>query len=155
MSSPQDFDFLLDGPWVVEHRRLTDAGTWQEFDGTSRVEPLAGGFGHLDRLVIPASQATGAVEAFTIRLFDPGDGAWRVWWSSSTRPGHLDPPMTGRFVDGVGTFEGDDAPGPVPTRLRFVWQPHADGGPRWEQARSADGGATWHTDWTMDFRRGW
>jgi len=28
--------------------------------------------------------------------------------------------------------------------------PHA---PRWEQALSVDGGATWETNWTMDFVR--
>ena len=155
MSSARDFDFLFDGPWVVENRRLAGDGTWQRFDGTCRVEPLLGGFGHLDRLTVRALPGAGTLEAFTVRLFDPEDATWRIWWSSSARLGHLDPPMTGRFADGVGTFEGDDVPGDRPARLRFLWKPHADGGPRWEQARTRDGGATWHTDWTMRLRRAW
>ena len=60
--------------------------------------------------------------------------------------------MTGSFTDGVGTFVGDDVPGPAPVRVRFLWMPHVPDGPHWEQARSWDGGATWRTVWTMDLR---
>ena len=142
--SAHDFDFLFAGPWHVENRRLA-GGTWERFGARSDVRRVAGG--HLDELSIPEFPG-GAIEAFTVRLYEPEADLWRIWWSSSARPGHLDPPMVGRFVDGIGVFEGDDVePG---VRLRFTWDWQA---PRWEQARSRDGGATWTTDWTMDLTR--
>ncbi len=150
MSSAADFDFLFDGPWHVANRRLTGDGAWERFDAVAEVRPLLGGLGHLDCLTVPDLPGVGRVEAFTVRLFDPAADLWRIWWSSSARPGHLDPPMIGRFEHGVGTFYGDDVPGPEPVSLRFVWEPLAPGGPRWEQARSWDDGASWHTDWTME-----
>lgn len=148
MRGSHDFDFLLQGPWHVANHRLRD-GAWERFGARADVRPLPGG-GHIDELSVPDLPGTGPVEAFTLRLFEPATGLWRIWWSSSARPGHLDPPMLGRFADGVGTFHGDDLPGPEPVRLRFLWLPEAPAGPRWEQARSRDGGATWTTDWTMD-----
>ncbi|WP_354699945.1 hypothetical protein DSM112329_00202 [Paraconexibacter sp. AEG42_29] len=152
MSDKHDFDFLFAGPWWVAHRRLSAAGRWERFGGRSEVTPLLDGGGHLERLWIPESPAAGGpVEAFTTRLYDPVEDLWRIWWSASTRRGHLDPPMVGRFgADGVGVFDGADALAADGTaRLRSRWDPHADGGPRWEQARSGDGGATWRPDWTM------
>jgi hypothetical protein len=95
------------------------------------------------------------VEAATLRLHDPDADAWRIWWTATSRPGHLDPPMLGAFgPDGIGTFLGDDALAPdgTPVRLRFLWKPHEAAGPRWEQARSRHGGP-WETGWTMDFTR--
>jgi len=38
-----------------------------------------------------------------------------------------------------------------PIAIRFTWRPAVN--PRWEQAFSADGGATWETNWEMEFVR--
>lgn len=149
MSGQHDFDFLFAGPWRVANRRLGADGGWQEFDAHSEVRPLLGGLGHLDELHFAAFPGVGEVRALTVRLYDPGEALWRIWWSSSTRPGHLDEPMLGRFEDGVGRFEGTDALAGEDVALRFLWTPQASGGPRWEQARSRDGGTTWTTDWVM------
>ncbi|HJQ37589.1 MAG TPA: DUF1579 domain-containing protein, partial [Thermoanaerobaculia bacterium] len=51
--------------------------------------------------------------------------------------------------DGVGHFEGDDHHEGTPVRVRFTWTQE----PRWEQAFSTDGGATWETNWIMRFTR--
>jgi len=37
--------------------------------------------------------------------------------------------------------------------VRFLWLRTLTRAPRWEQAVSPDGGATWETNWTMDFTR--
>lgn len=154
MGARDDFDFLFDGPWRVDNRRRgRDDDTWERFDGRAEVQPLVGGLGHLDCLSIAALPGGGSVEAFTIRLFEPATRLWRIWWSSPARPDHLDSPMIGRFDDGIGTFQGQDLPGDEPVRLRFLWKPNEPAGPRWEQARSWDDGASWRTDWTMDLSR--
>ena len=37
--------------------------------------------------------------------------------------------------------------------VRFVWSKITANSAHWEQAFSADGGATWETNWHMDFAR--
>ena len=65
---------------------------------------------------------------------------------------HLDPPLVGSFVDGVGTFRCDDTWDGRPIVVRFLWSTGPEA-PRWEQAFSADGGQSWETNWVMDFER--
>lgn len=151
--SATDFDFLFGPSWQVHHRRRAEDGTWQEFAGTCAVAPVLGGLGHVDTLDVPDWPGGGSLTSLTVRLHEPEPDLWRIWWAASSRPGHLDPPMVGRFTGGLGTFEGEDALRPAGGRLRFVWTPVRADGPRWEQLRSADGGATWASDWTMDFTR--
>ena len=38
-------------------------------------------------------------------------------------------------------------------RVCFLWRVGDGRSPRWEQAFSIDGGASWETNWTMDFVR--
>ncbi|WP_062204752.1 hypothetical protein [Streptomyces sp. NBRC 109706] len=146
-----DFDFLF-GRWRVRNRKLVDVvdpacEEWIEFDAASAVEPIFGGLGHVDRI------RADSFEGFTLRQFDPAAGVWRIWWASSGRPGHLDPAMEGSFTDGVGRFFCDDVLGGRRVGVRFRWTARPAHGPRWEQAFSYDGGASWRTNWTMDLRR--
>ena len=149
-----DFAFLS-GRWNVQHRRLVArlAGSedWQEFAGTTELWPLLGGAGNVDDnfLDLPGDP----YRAASLRSFDPATGLWSIWWLDARRPGAIDVPVVGRFVDGVGTFEADDTFEGRPIRVRFRWTRTATSSPRWEQAFSADGGATWETNWEMDFTR--
>jgi hypothetical protein len=61
--------------------------------------------------------------------------------------------MVGSFVDGVGTFYGDDTLDGRPIRLRFLWTMAAPDVPRWEQAFSADSGATREANRVITFTR--
>jgi hypothetical protein len=38
-------------------------------------------------------------------------------------------------------------------KIRFIWNANPGSNPTWEQAFSADGGATWETNWIMEFER--
>ena len=58
----------------------------------------------------------------------------------------------GRFENGVGKFYVEDNFKGKPIRVRYLWT-KTSGIPHWEQAFSIDGGATWETNWVMDFRR--
>jgi len=88
----------------------------------------------------------------TLRLFDPALDTWSIWWSSTRAPGHLDPPVVGRFTDAQGVFECDDVVGGRPVRLRFRWTADDDA-PEWRQFFSYDSGATWRENWQMSFSR--
>ena len=61
--------------------------------------------------------------------------------------------MTGSFSGDVGVFEGEDTFDDTPILVRFVWSGVTTPSPRWEQAFSAGGGATWETNWVMEFTR--
>lgn len=146
-----DFDFIF-GRWRVRNRKLADLADpacqeWIEFDATAEAEPILGGLGHIDRIW------TDTFEGFTLRQFDPAAGVWRIWWASSNRPGHLDPPLEGFFTDGRGLFRCDDTIGGQAVKIRFEWTNPAPDTARWEQAFSYDDGTTWQNNWIMDLSR--
>ena len=140
-----DFDFLP-GRWEVRNRRLV-GDRWEEFDAISEAEAMLGGLGNVDHFHAPG------YEGFSLRLYDPERDVWRIWWSSTARPGRLDPPVEGRFEDGVGRFEADDVLDGVPLRMRFDWTEITGDSARWDQAFSFDDGKTWEPNWTMWLRR--
>lgn len=149
-----DFDFQI-GTWRVRHRRLRErligSAVWDEFEGTSTMRPLLGGNGNVEDNVIDLPGAP--YRAIALRSFDPETARWAIWWLDARQPHTLDVPVIGAFLDGVGTFYADDSLNGRPIRVRFVWLPGDGTSPRWEQAFSDDGGATWETNWTMDFSR--
>jgi hypothetical protein len=152
-----DFDFVF-GSWHIANRRLRnpldpECEDWEAFAAHSEAAPILGGCGHTDRMWAPEPPWGTAMEGFTLRLFEPDSGLWRIWWSSTMRPGRLDPPVEGRFVSGIGTFETEDVIDGVSIGVRFRWTDTTSESPRWEQAFSFDEGATWTTNWTMQLTR--
>jgi hypothetical protein len=150
-----DFDFLI-GHWQVHHRRLKErlAGSheWIEFEGTSVMQTVLGGYGNVDdnMMEFPA----GAYRGVSLRSFEPASGQWSIWFLDSRMPlGPLDPPVRGRFKDGTGTFLADDTFNGRPIRVRYLWSKITPASCHWEQAFSTDGGITWETNWMMDFKR--
>ena len=152
-SGRHDFDFLF-GAWKVHHhrldRRLAGGTQWTDFEGRSSARPLIGGLGNLDENVLDLP--SGRYEAATLRLFDPAEARWSIWWIDSRDPG-IDTPMQGRFADGVGTFFGDDVFDQRPILVRFRWTDITPLSAHWAQAFSTDRGETWETNWTMRFER--
>ncbi|GAB2468533.1 hypothetical protein GCM10027029_34170 [Conyzicola lurida] len=155
--SHHDFDFIF-GEWNVHNRKIVDntdpdCDEWIEFDAAAHAEPIFGGVGHFDRMFVPASSVVGEFEGITIRQFDPEAGVWRIWWTASTAPGRIDPPMEGTWFEGRGVFFGDDVIAGRAVRLRFVWTVDGPDRARWEQSFSYDGGDIWTLNWVMDFSR--
>jgi hypothetical protein len=150
-----DFDFIF-GDWTIHNRKLRDIADpdcdeWVEFRSTSHTVPIFGGLTHLEHITSGPDAPGGAWEGLTLRQFDPADRVWRIWWASTRNPGHLDPPLSGRFENGTGVFIGDDSLGGQPIKLRFHWTSPAPGRARWTQEFSRDDGASWQLNWTMEF----
>ena len=95
--------------------------------------------GHVDRIWTEAPPGEEPFEGFTLRQFDPQTRVWRIWWASSRRPGHLDPPVEGAWRDGRGIFDCDDVLGGRPVKVRFEWATDGADSARWQQAFSYDG----------------
>lgn len=150
-----DFDFIF-GDWTIRNRKLRDVidptcDEWLEFSSTSHAEPVFGGLAHIDVITSGTDAPGGQWEGLTLRQFDPRERLWRIWWASTRNPGHLDPPLSGRFADGIGLFTGDDTLAGQPIKVRFHWTNPAQGAARWTQEFSHDAGQTWRLNWTMDF----
>jgi hypothetical protein len=151
-SAPADFDAIV-GDWTVRHRRLDSrlAGctSWTEFSGRSSTRKTLGGFGNLEDNLLDFPG--GAFRAVAMRSYCPKTQSWSIWWLDGRNPSQLDKPVVGRFAGGEGLFFADDVLDGRPIKVRFTWRFAAGKDPHWEQAFSADDGASWETNWTMQF----
>lgn len=151
-AAARDFDFLL-GRWVGRNRRLlkplTGSDEWIEFEGTIDCRPVMEGAGQYEEF---RTDCGDGIVAATFRFFDPRTGEWSLFWAN-VRYGMLLPPVVGRFDGDVGDFVSDEEYEGRAIRCRYRWTRADREAPRWEQAFSTDGGVTWETNWTADFRR--
>jgi hypothetical protein len=152
LAGSHGFDFEI-GEWRVHHHVKRPAGNdWSEFDGTSSVRTLMDGSANVEDNTF--NKPDGITHGVAVRAYDQKTGLWAIWWIDGRDPhGALDPPVKGRFEDGVGTFYSDSTINGKPVRTRFIWSHITPTSARWEQALSSDAGKTWETNWTMDFRR--
>ncbi|MFZ2987395.1 DUF1579 domain-containing protein [Ideonella sp.] len=151
---PTDFDFII-GDWQVRHRRLNarlqGCTDWTEFLGTSSTRKILQGFGNVEDNVLQFPE--GAVRAAAFRSFDPATRQWAIWWLDHRGPHTLDVPVVGSFTGSVGTFLARDTLDGQAIVVRFTWHANPGGHPTWAQAFSGDDGATWETNWEMEFER--
>lgn len=153
-AAPSDFDFII-GDWRVRHRRLNSrlsgCTEWTEFDGLSSTRKVLGGFGNVEDNLLCFPD--GDVRAAAFRSYDPESKTWAIWWLDHRNPHRLDVPVVGNFSGSEGVFHASDTLNGISINVRFIWNATPNGNPTWEQAFSADGGATWETNWTMEFVR--
>jgi hypothetical protein len=151
VSALHDFDFLQ-GSWRVRNRRLryllSGSDDWQEFETKVESRPLLGGRANMDTY----DGVDIELSAVAFRLLDAATDEWWIYWANG-RSGQLDPPVVGRMDGEQGTFFGDDVYDDKPVRVRFIWRKVDENSAEWSQAFSADGEATWETNWTMSFAR--
>jgi hypothetical protein len=148
-----DFDFLH-GRWRVHNRRLVHplagSGEWVEFEGTTLVRPFWDGQGCLEEW--EADAPAGQLSAVSLHLYDPRAKQWSLHWATKA-DGKIGVPTVGAFVQGRGDFFAQEDFEGRSIFLRLRWEPRGRGACRFEQAFSVDGGATWETNWIMDFSR--
>ena len=151
-AAPLDFDFII-GDWRVRHRRLNarlcGCTEWTDFDGLSSTAHILGGFGNLEDNVLHFPEGT--FRAAAMRSYCAKTHSWSIWWLDGRNPTRLDIPVTGKFSDHVGVFFADDVLDGKAIKVRFTWTATPGRNPRWEQAFSGDAGASWETNWTMEF----
>jgi len=155
LSGLHAFD-LRAGCWTIHNHvlkeRLANSHEWFDYDGSQHLWITMGGYGNVDDTELKKPEGT--YYGVTVRTYDPKKGVWSIWWFDGRDPsGDLDPPVRGRFKDGVGTFYSDDTLRGKPIKVRFTWSDIAESAAHWEQAYSGDGGKTWETNWTAEFSK--
>jgi hypothetical protein len=148
VSSPRDFDFEH-GRWHTLLRRrlqpLSGSDTWAEYTGTTVVSPVLGGRANLAELDV--SGAAGRIQGLSLRLFDTTLKRWTLNFSNAAS-GTLAIPMTGGFESTPrGVFYSAEEFNGRRVLVRFVIASTSADSCRFEQAFSADGGATWEINW--------
>jgi hypothetical protein len=148
-----DFDFFI-GSWKFRNRCLREwlrgSTSWEEFEGKSVARKILGGLGHIEEVTL--ERASGMTEELVVRLFDPETHQWSVYEADNTNG--FDPrPVIAAFKDGrIEGYSHMPWEGKYILR-RVIWSEITATSFHWEQAFSADGGATWETNWIADFVR--
>lgn len=150
----RDFDFIY-GIWHVRNRRLryplSGRDEWYEFAATYRAQPLWNGKANLDEFF--GESPLGKIEGLTLRLYDAQSGRWSLYWATSKNGLTLVPNVGAFNEEGVGEFFSNEEFEGRAIVCRYRWTKVFGEGCRWEQAFSPDGGATWETNWIMEFTR--
>ena len=147
-----DFDWEF-GTWTTKVRVLRNplskaAPDWAEYQGTSVVRPVAGGRFNLVELSVQGP--AGGIEGASLRLYNPQSHRWSLNYANA-RSGLLTAPVEGDFDGrGCGIFYAKDTLDGRTIRVRFVITEVSSSRAHFEQAYSADGGATWEKNWVAD-----
>jgi hypothetical protein len=147
------FDFLV-GRWQVANRRLgaplSGSDEWYETQATASATTLHNGAISVDEMWFPELGFAGS----SIRVHTPADDTWTVYWVNSLS-GHLQPPVSGRWADDGSGFvaTGPDEFEGRPIIASYRWHSITSNAATWEQAFSVDDGATWETNWVMQWSR--
>jgi hypothetical protein len=151
-ATPHDFDFLF-GSWRIHNRRLDDpfgdSASWTEFEAHSEAHPILRRLGNVQIFDAPEFPGRPAFQGYALRLLDPEEEVWRIWWASTAGGGRLDSPVLGRFREGVGQFDGKDVIDGREIGVRFLWTEITETSAHWEQSFSFDGGKTFVPNWIM------
>lgn len=147
-----NFDFLV-GEWKVRHHRFQpDGNKWVDFNGNCSNHKIMNGSANIEEHKLDSPN--GAYRAIGLRSYDPKTQQWAIWWLDGRYPfGPIDPPVTGKFEDGIGKFYSDYTNDGKPMRVRFLWSKITPTSARWEQSTSDDDGKTWKSNWIMEFQR--
>lgn len=143
-----DFDWEI-GRWTTELRYmpepLTGSKRWLEYRGTSDVRSVLGGRANLVELSVAGP--AGRIEGASLRLYNPQSRQWTLNFAN-IRNGQLTAPVHGAFdASGRGLFYGVDTVDGRAVLVRFVISNVTPNSARFEQAYSADAGATWEINW--------
>lgn len=152
-AAEHDFDFDF-GTWKMHIRRrvhpLTGSNQWTEMEGTTVTDKIWNGRANL--ATVEADGPTGHLELLSLRLYDPRVQQWSISFATSDSP-ILSVPAVGGFTNGRGEFYDSELYHGRNILVRFSIWPVSANEVHSEQAFSADGGATWETNWINTYTR--
>ena len=122
-----------------------------EFTATYEARHLLDGLGNIDevRMTLGGRPFIG----HSIRIFNPATKDWSIYWVDNFSNTLTPVPVVGRFEGDTGLFYSKETIEGRAIKVRFTWRKLGLDRARWEQAWSTDEGATWETNWEMEFTR--
>jgi hypothetical protein len=148
-----DFDWEI-GTWQTHLKRLqhplTGSTSWVEYQGTTVVRKVWDGRANLVELDVKGP--AGAIEALSLRLYNPDSRQWSLNFSNS-RGGTMTLPAIGEFKNGRGEFYNQDTLNGRSIFVKFIIQCESADLCRFEQSFSGDGGQSWEVNWLATDRR--
>jgi hypothetical protein len=142
-----DFDWEI-GTWKTHLKRLkgplTGSTTWVEYEGTTVVRKVWDGRANF--LELDVKGPAGAIEALSLRLYNPESRQWSLNFSNS-RVGTMAIPAIGEFKNGRGEFYNQDTLNGRSIFVKFIIHCESADVCHFEQSFSGDGGKTWEANW--------
>ena len=127
---------------------LTGSTTWVEYEGTTVVRKVWDGRANMVELDVKGS--AGAIEALSLRLYNPESRQWSLNFAKSTRGGTMTLPAIGEFKNGRGEFYNQDTLNGRSIFVKFIIQCQTADICKFEQSFSGDGGKTWEAQLDRD-----
>jgi hypothetical protein len=138
----KQFDFWV-GDWDLSYK----AADGKVLASRNKVTKILGGCVLLEQF----SGAPGTkLDGHSVSTFDRNARQWKQTWVDNTGS-YLD--FTGGFADAKMILARDAERQGKKFRQRMVWQDIRADAFKWLWQRSDDGGATWSTQWEIDYRR--
>lgn len=151
-----DFDWMV-GSWKAHLKRLvnplTGSKTWVELAGTQRTWHILGGRACMDEFIVENPADKTKVEALTVRLYNPANQTWSIYWANAKNGAFSMPATVGKWEDGRGEFYDHEELNGRWILVRYVWSDVTPTAAHFEQAFSTDGGKTWEVNWISDLAR--
>jgi hypothetical protein len=153
----KDFDWMV-GSWKADLKRLVNPLTgappeWVEYEGTQTTTRILNGKAVMDEFIVDSPAAKAKVEALTIRLYNPANQTWSIYWANA-KNGEMSLPATvGRWTNGRGEFYDHEQLNGRWILVRYVWSDVTPVSAHFEQAFSVDGGKTWEVNWISNITR--
>ncbi|GAC1692036.1 MAG: hypothetical protein PVS2B3_00590 [Steroidobacteraceae bacterium] len=148
-----DFDFNF-GIWRTHIRRVVDplsgSGESFEMNGTVTVRKVWGGRAQLEEIAADGPQ--GHWEGLTLFLYNPSAHQWSQTFAN-LKQGMMGPPLIGEFRNGRGELYATDTFKGRAIFVRGTWSDIKPDSHHFEEAYSADGGATWAPAFIADLTR--
>jgi hypothetical protein len=144
------FDFWR-GDWNVNNRYLVE-GTWRDVGlAEVRVFPVVGGCGVVE--LWDGMLGRQRIRGFSARSWNPSDSTWTLVlnWPQPNRATFST--LTGTFRHGRGDFITESTGGDGLVITRYTFSDISQGRFRWNDGISRDSGATWRTQWIMEYSR--
>jgi hypothetical protein len=151
-SNAADFDFLV-GHWLVHNRRLRErlaapaCTEWDSFPALLTLHKTLLGMANIERY--QAELNGEPFEGMALRLFDPAQKLWTIYWISANAPRMDQHPVVGSFDGNLGRFYARHCHPDADRIVLYQWDKTDPAQPIWSQAISIDEGQSWEWNWTM------
>ncbi len=130
---------------------LKPSSDWTSFDAAVAVRPLLQGAGFFEEYRL--NKPDGVKYAVGSRFYSPKTNQWAIYWANKGE-GQWQPPAIGGVMTATGIrVIYDDTWGSRAILTRYEWTTSNPDRPKWEQSFSADCGASWISNWVMEFTR--